>query len=112
MLTARDYQNLTIDRSIHLYNYFFVLYNGEYNIDTNDNILTSIGGGGGQKYDQIICWAKKIKGEEMHIFSPIGLKLTLSSAQPLIIINLFGEIYQSKKGEGGKNMNFKFNIHP
>ena len=66
------------------------------------------------------------KTRKIHIFSPIGKKCayffpnwlkiytiaTIKGWKPLIIINFHsGQKYKSRRG-GGKNMIFKFNIHP
>ena len=76
-------------------------------------------------------WKGMKKGGKIHIFSPIGkkyayfppnwlkiykiaqksLKIFACGAQPLIISNFIGQKYKSRRG-GGKNMNFKFGIHP
>ena len=88
--------------------------------------------GGGQKYGQMICWGKKIierdeKGgkciifpqlvKSMYIFSPIDLKFSKWQKKAehfythLILNLIWGKNINQKRG-GGKNMNFKFNIHP
>ena len=72
------------------------------------------------------------KGGEMPMFSPIGKKYAYFFPNRLIIHKneknaenfspaahtphynkcQLGKKYKSRRGGGGKNMNFKFNIHP
>ena len=56
-------------------------------------------------------------GKKYAYFSPIDLKYTKlqkmsENFPPHYIIFQLGKKYKTKKGGGGKNMNFKFNIHP
>ena len=82
----------------------------------------------GEKND----WKGMKKGEKIHIFSPIckkyaylflnwliiykitkkGLKIFACVAHPPIVIISFGEKIWFKKGGGGQQYEFKFNIQP